>query len=459
MSEGIPYEQSIEEPVTELSIGDSPIAESHDENENIELVMEEPVVTEVPVTEEPVTEVPVTEVPVTEEPVTEEPVMEDQVVTEVPVTEVSIEDSLIAESHDENENIELVMEDQVVTEVPVTEVPVTEVPVTEVPVTEVPVTEVPVTEEPVMEEPVTEEPVTEVSIEDSPIAESHDENENIELVMEEPVTEVPVTEEPVMEELVTEEPVTEVPKLVFIVPYRDRESHYKIFSSAMKEVLANSPPYQIFYLHQCDTRGFNRGAMKNIGFLAVKNMYPNDYQNITLVFNDIDTMPAKDTVLNYQTTRGIIKHFYGFDYTLGGIVSINAGDFERLNGFPNLWAWGYEDNLLQTRAKNAGIIIDRSVFYKIFDSHIVHLMDTPIRTVNRSEFDRFLQNTPEGINSIKNLNYKVNDETGFIDVLQFNTTVEEVIEKRTEYDLRNGPAPFKEFIARNRRAPRMKMHF
>jgi hypothetical protein len=162
-------------------------------------------------------------------------------------------------------------------------------------------------------------------------------------------------------------PESKTPTLVFIVPYRDRETHYKLFSSAMKDALVNALPYKIFYINQKDTRGFNRGAMKNIGFLAVKNMYPTDYQNITLIFNDIDTMPSKDTILNYQTKRGVIKHFYGFDHTLGGIVSILASDFEILNGFPNFWAWGYEDNLLQSRANNAGIVIDRSLFYKIHD--------------------------------------------------------------------------------------------
>jgi len=250
------------------------------------------------------------------------------------------------------------------------------------------------------------------------------------------------------------------PTLVFIVPYRNREPHRKMFESTMKTVLLTAPPHKIFYLHQKDNRSFNRGAMKNIGFLAVKSMYPTDYQNITLVFNDVDTMPAKGTHLNYETSRGVIKHFYGFDYTLGGIVSITAGDFEHLNGFPNFWAWGYEDNLLQTRANNHGIVIDRSQFYKIADPHLVHLVDTPVREVNRSEFDRFLQNTTEGINSIRDLKYEVNDETGFVDVLQFNTTAEERLEKRKNYDLRNGPAPFKDFVARRgRQAPLMRMHF
>ena len=249
------------------------------------------------------------------------------------------------------------------------------------------------------------------------------------------------------------------PTLVFIVPYRDREPHRKMFESTMKTALLTAPPHKILYLHQKDNRNFNRGAMKNVGFLAVKSMYPTDYQNITLVFNDVDTMPAKDTHLNYETSRGIIKHFYGFDFTLGGIVSITAGDFERVNGFPNFWAWGYEDNLLQMRAKNHGIVIDRSQFYKIGDPHLVHLIDTPIREVNHTEFDRFLQNTTEGINSIIDFKYEVNDETGFIDVLNFNTTVEEQLDKRTNYDLRLGPAPFKDIALRKRRAPLMKMHF
>jgi hypothetical protein len=144
---------------------------------------------------------------------------------------------------------------------------------------------------------------------------------------------------------------------------------------------------------------------------------------------------------------------------LGGIVSILASDFERLNGFPNFWAWGFEDNLIQTRAQKRGMVIDRSVFYKIGDPHIIQLTDTIIREVNRTEYDRFLQNTTEGIDSIRDLRYEVKEETGVIDVLQFNTTVQENTATRYAYDLRNGPAPFKDHAPKNRRMPRMKMHF
>jgi hypothetical protein len=251
-----------------------------------------------------------------------------------------------------------------------------------------------------------------------------------------------------------------IPKLVFIVPYRNREAHYKLFSNTMTPMLNKSGvPYKIFYIHQTDKRSFNRGAMKNIGFLVVKALYPAEYPNITLVFNDIDTMPAKHTVLNYETRRGVIKHFYGFDYTLGGIVSINAADFEMLNGFPNFWAWGFEDNMLQMRAKSKGIYIDRSVFYKIYDPRITQLVDTPIREVNRDEYNRFINNTKEGIYSISELQYNINAVTGFVDVLRFYTNATENVETRADYDLRNGPVPFKDIVPKSRRTPSMKMHF
>ncbi len=216
--------------------------------------------------------------------------------------------------------------------------------------------------------------------------------------------------------------------------------------------------YKILYIHQTDTRGFNRGAMKNIGYCVVRDLYPNDYKNITLVFNDIDTMPSRDIVLNYETQPGTIKHFYGFNHTLGGIVSVNAHDFEQLNGFPNFWAWGYEDNLFQIRAENAKIKIDRSVFYKIQDPRIIHLVDTPIREVNRVEFDRFLNRTTEGISSLSELTYKINDGNGFVDVITFETEMKEKLESRSNYDLRNGPAPFKPRPKQARR-PQMKMMF
>jgi hypothetical protein len=228
----------------------------------------------------------------------------------------------------------------------------------------------------------------------------------------------------------------------------------------MKVILEDMPPssYKILYLHQKDEREFNRGAMKNIGFITVKNMYPNDYQNITLVFNDIDIMPYTKNFLNYFTTPGTVKHYYGFKFTLGGIVSINAADFEKINGFPNFWAWGYEDNLLQTRVLKAGITIDRTQFYPILDPNMLHFSEGITRNINRTEYDLYQSNTLEGIHSITNIQQTYNETTGFVDISYFYTPREENKAFTQNYDLRNGAAPFKPAIsAPSRRKPAMGM--
>ena len=241
------------------------------------------------------------------------------------------------------------------------------------------------------------------------------------------------------------------PKVVFIVPYRDREQQYYFFSRHMKYVLEDTD-HQIFYIHQKDDRNFNRGALKNIGFILMKQKYP-DYQNITFVFNDIDTTPYTKNFLNYETVPGVIRHFYGFEYALGGIVSITGADFEKINGFPNLWGWGFEDNALQRRALDANIKIDRSQFYPLLDKNILQGQDGFKRIVNRGEFDRYLDNTSEGIRSISGIQYTENPDTGFMDVTQFSTGTECDPKKTTNYDLRNGPMPFTSKSQAPQRAP------
>jgi hypothetical protein len=170
--------------------------------------------------------------------------------------------------------------------------------------------------------------------------------------------------------------------------------------------------------------------MKNIGFLYAKSLYPNDYQNITFVFNDVDTMPYTKNFLNYETTHGTVKHFYGYTFTLGGIVSIKGAVFERVNGYPNYWAWGYEDNAFNNRVKLAGLFIDRSQFYPILDVHILQLKDGIIRTVNRGEYDRYVDEVKyninnDGINTISNINHLYDNDTSFLNISNFTTLVEE----------------------------------
>jgi hypothetical protein len=277
-------------------------------------------------------------------------------------------------------------------------------------------------------------------------------DESVESIVLEPVIEIPV-QEPIKEDI-----INIVPKMVFIVPYRDRDAQRMIFKNHMAIILEDIPKtdYKIYFIHQKDNRTFNRGAMKNIGFLYVKSLYPNDYKTITLIFNDVDTIPLKKNLLNYQTSQGIVKHFYGYTFTLGGIVSIRAGDFERTGGFPNYWAWGYEDNAFQKRVQKSGLLLDRSQFYPILDKNIIQFNDTLERIVNRKEFDRFWDEhiyakVNDGYPTIHNLEYTLNDD--FIDVTLFKTAVEEQSQYNQIHNLKNGATPFRP----HRRRGRMSM--
>jgi len=237
---------------------------------------------------------------------------------------------------------------------------------------------------------------------------------------------------------------TTPPKLIFIVPYRDREQQRQFFARHMEHILSDYAPGEavVYFVHQRDGRSFNRGAIKNIGFIAMRAKFPETYQTTTFVFNDVDTMPYTKGFLNYETTPGIVKHFYGFQFALGGIVSIRGADFERINGFPNFWAWGYEDNLFQSRVLRASppLHIDRSQFYPLMDKNIMQMKDGLERCVNKKEFDRYLHRTPEGIQSIRDLRYCIEDD--FVQVDGFETGVEEDRAATWSHDLRKGSHPF-----------------
>jgi len=230
-----------------------------------------------------------------------------------------------------------------------------------------------------------------------------------------------------------------VPKLAFIVPYRDREQQFTLFKRHMTYILEDFDPneYLVFFIHQCDNRSFNRGALKNIGFLIIRELFPSDYRDITLVFNDIDTMPYMKNFLNYHTTLGSIKHFYGVKSTLGGIVSITAADFEKMGGFPNFWSWGFEDNALQDRAEKYNIHVDRNEFYQIGDKNIIQLVEGLKRWINRTEIIRYTKNTPEGWHTIKALKYILDIDNRFVvaNINDFMTGNEENITKIEEIDI------------------------
>ena len=251
--------------------------------------------------------------------------------------------------------------------------------------------------------------------------------------------------------------MSKIPKLIFIIPYRNRPQHKFFFSNYLHIIMQDSylkDDYEVYFSHQYDTRSFNRGATKNIGFLAIKQKYPNDYKNITFVFNDIDTIPFS-AIFDYETVPGIVKHFYGFDYSLGGIVSLNGSDFEAINGFPNFWGWGMEDTILQNRCDKIGLRIDRSQFYKIGHPNILHLFDGIQRIINRKDpWKRTPDDGIDGLRTIHKLKYTIDLESSnlldnvhvintnnmfIINITTFMTRTNFEHEHYHKYDLREPP--------------------
>jgi hypothetical protein len=229
-----------------------------------------------------------------------------------------------------------------------------------------------------------------------------------------------------------------IPTKVFVVPYRDRKANRAEFLHRMTtDILADEiEPYEIFFAHQCDSRPFNRGAMKNIGFLAIRSKYPNHYKNMTFIFHDVDTYPAKKGLIDYTTTSGVVKHYYGFTYALGGIFAIKGADFEKSGGFPNFWGWGLEDNVIQDRALASGLTIDRSEFYNMQDPRITRAFDGFERVISKRDSVVYKRETPDNITSLKNVKWVFNNE--YINITHFESGMDPDNQDYSTYDIRSG---------------------
>ena len=146
-------------------------------------------------------------------------------------------------------------------------------------------------------------------------------------------------------------------KYNFIIPYRNRKQHLNEFINRFTEYLKDKDAdVQFYIIHQINTGEFNRGAMKNIGFLEVCKIRPDGL----FIFHDVDTYPTYWGSIPYEAKRGEFKRPVlntGYE-NLGLICSCWKEEFEKTNGFANYWGWGPEDAALYNRAKKLGIPID-----------------------------------------------------------------------------------------------------
>jgi len=221
-----------------------------------------------------------------------------------------------------------------------------------------------------------------------------------------------------------------IPEKIFIVPYRNRAPQRMAFIHIMSWILEGQN-YRILFIHQKDSRPFNRGAIKNIGFIYVRDTYPKYYQNITLIFHDIDYISWRRGQFNFTASRGVITHHLGFPRSLGGIFSIKAGDFERINGFPNIWTWGLEDNILYERSLRVGLKVDTRQLLQVQDNmeNIIGLWHGWDRLINPNIHNKMVYDRThgrhDGIRCLRNVNYTESkcekEKISTIDVHTFTT--------------------------------------
>ena len=147
-------------------------------------------------------------------------------------------------------------------------------------------------------------------------------------------------------------------KLAIIVPYRNRESHLKMFIPAMSEFL--KIPHRIYVIEQLDFRPFNRGKLLNIG--SQMSRAECDY----MCFHDVDMIPI---VSDYSYTTDIthlateVEQFewkLPYDTYFGGVTMFPYEAFYDINGYSNnYWGWGAEDDDLWERTMINGHSIFR----------------------------------------------------------------------------------------------------
>ena len=135
-------------------------------------------------------------------------------------------------------------------------------------------------------------------------------------------------------------------KVGIVIPFRNRWEHYTLFRSHIEEYLSkNKYNYSLIFVEQDNAKSFNRGKLCNIGFLEAKK------QKCThVVFHDVDMIPI-DVDYSYSPHPiHLVSEELPFNSYFGGITLFPIDQFEKINGFSNLyWGWGFEDDDLRYR--------------------------------------------------------------------------------------------------------------
>ncbi|MBL8835143.1 MAG: galactosyltransferase [Alphaproteobacteria bacterium] len=174
--------------------------------------------------------------------------------------------------------------------------------------------------------------------------------------------------------------MTTLPRLSIVLPYRNRPQQLARFIPHLvayfqRDKLDKDIPWRLTIVEQVPGKPFNRGLIKNIGFLLTEADH--DY----VCFHDVDYLPIWADYSYCPSPARLI--WYGAELTpfdpavdglmkadwntcFGGVITFPMADFRRINGYSNLyWGWGYEDTELRIRTVAEGLqIVHRDGTYE-----------------------------------------------------------------------------------------------
>lgn len=175
------------------------------------------------------------------------------------------------------------------------------------------------------------------------------------------------------------------PKLLVIVPYRDRAAHLIEFIPYIKTTLAAQEiPNEILVVEQGTEKLFNKGLLCNTGFLARGELA--DYvclHDIDMIGENFDYSYTNSVAQLSARDRGRNYVEWPLDY-LGGVVLFSVAAFKTINGFSNdYYGWGAEDDDLRLRCYIFNLLVTRRQGrYRTLPHPTMPLYDRPRKSPN-----------------------------------------------------------------------------
>jgi hypothetical protein len=175
------------------------------------------------------------------------------------------------------------------------------------------------------------------------------------------------------------------PRIVIIVPLRNRKLHFDIFKTFIRGKFSRIP-YAVVGVEQIDDFLFNRGWLINVG---MKFAFEHNILRHAELFvaQDVDMLADSDTdyfdfhkdVSHLATKASQFSFKMPYDGYFSGIVVFTRDSYTLINGYSNLYfGWGGEDDDLARRVRSKGLAISRpnqnGLVLSLSDSHTGRIM-------------------------------------------------------------------------------------